>query len=307
MFTLDQTYSHTSLSIGREGFRMKRGLILLCSLVIILLLWYRNINVGNDSLPHKEDMKDHGETSQDKGSDESKMNSPYSLSTDNEEWVLVWEEHFNGSELNQEDWNIENWPSNKNNELQYYTPNNILVEDGLLKIVSKKERYGGREYTSGAIHSKDKFHFLYGKVEMRARLPAGQGVWPAFWMLPNKDQTWLPEIDIMEMLGHQPNKVWMTLHWLDLEKKQQKTHSVYKGPDYSSGFHTFGVEWTPHSITWLTDGKKRFKTNQYIPQEEMYLYLNTAIGGDWPGNPDDTTKFPVYYEVDYVKVYEKSN
>ena len=84
----------------------------------------------------------------------------------------------------------------------------------LLKLISKNEKFKGRDYTSGAVHTKGKFDFLYGKAEMRAKLPAGQGIFPAFWMMTDKDDTWLPEIDIMEMLGHQPDKVWMVSHWL---------------------------------------------------------------------------------------------
>ncbi|KAB2336726.1 glycoside hydrolase family 16 protein [Cytobacillus depressus] len=221
-------------------------------------------------------------------------------------WYLVWEDNFDGKRLDLKKWNIEEWAAVKNNELQYYGSKNVDVEKGYLKIISKKENKGGRKYTSGAIHSKDKFSFLYGKVEMRAKLPGGQGIFPAFWMMTNKDHIWLPEIDIMEMLGQKPDEIWMVMHRLGEDKKLKSVSSVYKGIDYTKDFHVFGIEWTPNNITWFIDGIERFKIDQFIPQEEMYLYLNTAVGGNWPGSPDHTTPFPAIFQVDYVRVYQKT-
>lgn len=189
-------------------------------------------------------------------------------------------------------------------ELQYYSPNNIAVEDGHLKLITKDQDYGGKNFTSGAIHSKNKFSFLYGKVEMKAKLPKGQGMFPAFWMMPNQKNTWLPEIDIMEMLGHKPNEVWMVVHWLDANNKLVSNSGNFIGNDYSKDFHTFGLEWTPTTLTWFIDGVESYRTDAFVPDMEMYLYLNTAVGGNWPGSPDKTTKFPQYFEVDYVRVYQ---
>ncbi|MFD2657606.1 glycoside hydrolase family 16 protein [Gracilibacillus thailandensis] len=220
-------------------------------------------------------------------------------------WSLVWQDEFNQKQLDPDLWNIENWAAQKNNELQFYTPDNIKVSDGKLQLISKKQRYKGRSYTSAAIHSKDKFYFQYGKVEMRAKLPSGQGIFPAFWMMPNIDNTWLPEIDIMEMLGHKPNEIWMVQHWLNEDQQLKSNADHFVGDDYSQDYHTFSIEWKPGSITWLIDDKERFQSTQSIPQEDMYLYLNTAIGGDWPGSPDDTTVFPQVFEVDYIRVYQQ--
>lgn len=220
-------------------------------------------------------------------------------------WQLIWHEEFNESFLNQSKWSAEDWAAEKNNELQYYRPDNLMLENGLLKIVSLKENFGGRHYTSGAIHTKDKFSFLYGKVEMRAKLPRGQGIFPAFWMMPNKDQVWLPEIDILEMLGHKPEEIWMVLHWLNEEGRLTSVSDSFVGPDYSAGFHTFGIEWSEEKVAWFIDGVKRFETDTYVPKEEMYLYVNTAIGGNWPGSPDETTSFPQYFLVDYIRVFQK--
>ncbi|QED46832.1 glycoside hydrolase family 16 protein [Cytobacillus dafuensis] len=221
-------------------------------------------------------------------------------------WELVWEEDFEGFHLDQSKWNIEEWAAEKNNELQFYSHQNLNVEKGFLNIISKEEEKGDRKYTSGAIHSKDKFSFLYGKVEMRAKLPSGQGVFPAFWMMPNADHIWLPEIDIMEMLGHKPEEIWMVMHWQGEDRSLKSLSSNYIGEDYSNGFHVFGIEWTPKEIIWIIDGVERFRVDHHIPQEEMYLYLNTAVGGDWPGSPDHTTQFPVLFQVDYVKVYQQT-
>lgn len=224
---------------------------------------------------------------------------------DEGEWQLIWHDEFNNECLDLTKWSPEDWAAEKNNELQYYTPDNVKVEDGVLKLVSKQERFKGRDFTSGAVQTKGKFDVLYGKIEMRAKLPAGQGVFPAFWTITEKENTWLPEIDIMEMLGHQPNEVWMVVHWLDENGTLRSDHQSFSGSDFSKDFHTFSVVWTPESITWFVDNVERFKTNAYVPHEPMYLYLNTAIGGDWPGSPDATTPFPVTYEIDYVRVFTK--
>lgn len=229
-----------------------------------------------------------------------------SKNSNQDDWDLIWQDEFENNCLDSDNWNIEDWAAEKNNELQYYSPNNVKVEDGFLKLISKKEKFKGKDYTSGAVHTKGKFNFLYGKVEMRAKLPAGQGIFPAFWMMPDKEDTWLPEIDIMEMLGHQPNEVWMVSHWLDKTGTLKSDSSNFKGPDFAKDFHIFSIEWTADSITWFIDDIERFSLSKFIPNEKMYLYLNTAIGGDWPGSPDYSTVFPVNYEIDYVRVF-KSN
>lgn len=219
-------------------------------------------------------------------------------------WVLFWQDEFENNCLDSNKWNIEDWAAEKNNELQYYSPNNVKVEDGVLKLISKNEQFKGKDYTSGAVHTQGKFDFLFGKVEMRAKLPSGQGMFPAFWMMTDKENTWLPEIDILEMLGHQPDQVWMVSHWLGKDGKLKSVSDTFKGPDFSKDFHTFGIEWTPNSITWFIDDMERFTISRNIPSESMYLYLNTAVGGNWPGAPDQTTVFPVIFEIDYVRVYQ---
>lgn len=221
-------------------------------------------------------------------------------------WKLVWHDEFDQACLDSTMWNAEEGALEKNNELQFYSPTNIVVEDDLLKLVSKKEKYRNRDFTSAAVHTLKKFEFLYGRVEMRAKVPAGQGIFPAFWMMTNNEQTWLPEIDIMEMLGHKPDEIWMVSHWLGEDGHLKSESNFFKGQDFSQDFHTFSIEWTQDSLTWFIDDIERFKTKTNIPNEKMYLYLNTAVGGNWPGPPDETTEFPVLFEIDYVRVYQRN-
>ncbi|QDP42265.1 glycoside hydrolase family 16 protein [Radiobacillus deserti] len=234
-----------------------------------------------------------------------KTNSSIPPNLNQEGWGLIWHDEFDSLCLSSSKWNIEDWAANKNNELQYYSPDNVKVENGVLTLTSRQESFKGRDYTSGAVHTQGKFDFLYGKAEMRAKLPAGQGIFPAFWMMTDKEETWLPEIDIMEMLGHRPDEIWMVHHWLDSNGNLQSNSGSFKGSNFSTDYHTFGIEWTPDSITWFIDGVERFKSEVSVPNERMYLYLNTAVGGIWPGDPDHTTVFPVQFDIDYVRVYEK--
>lgn len=220
-------------------------------------------------------------------------------------WKLIWADEFDDVEVTLEKWTIEDLVAKQNNELQYYSTNNVKVANGLLTLISNEESTHGRNFTSGAVHTKNTFDFLYGKVEMRAKLPSGQGVFPAFWMMTDKENTWLPEVDILEMLGQKPNEIWMVLHGIDENNEKKTVSQSYMGGNYTKSFHTFGLEWTPTQLTWLIDGKIRFETTEYIPHEEMYLYINTAIGGDWPGSPDHTTQFPALFEIDYVRIYQK--
>jgi beta-glucanase (GH16 family) len=118
--------------------------------------------------------------------------------------------------------------------------------------------------------------------------------------------TWPPEIDIMELLGHEPTRVYMTHHWGAWPNVQSHGGS-YAGPDFSQDFHTFAIEWRPGLLIWLVDGVLRFVSTTHVPDEPFFIILNTAVGGDWPGNPDQTTVFPQYHEIDYVRWYVRSD
>ncbi len=224
------------------------------------------------------------------------------------EWNRIWNDEFDGPNVDPAKWSLLQGPAQWNGELQYYIPQDAYVENGNLRIKSEQLNYcdptgSCRDYyTSGMLTSQGLFSRTYGYFELRARLPVGKGIWPAFWLLA--DAGWPPEIDVMEMLGDVPNRIYMTNHWYsDTASDILKNVGVYRGPDFSQAFHTFGVDWNPGEIRWYIDGIERFQSFTGIPAENMHIILNTAVGGYWPGNPDDTTVFPQYYDIDYVRVY----
>ncbi|MFT6937426.1 MAG: beta-glucanase (GH16 family), partial [Saprospiraceae bacterium] len=199
-----------------------------------------------------------------------------------------------------------------NNELQYYRTENTTVNGGNLIIEAKQESFGGGTYTSSRIITKGDISFKYGRVDIRAVMPEGQGLWPALWMLgENIDQVSWPacgEIDIMEIVGHQPNKVHGTIHW------DANGHANYGGSktstsDLSEEFHVFSIIWDANEIKWLLDGVQ-YHNVDIAPadldefREAFFFIFNVAVGGNWPGNPDATTSFPQRMIVDYMRVFQ---
>lgn len=220
-------------------------------------------------------------------------------------WVLTWRDEFNGRAVDTRKWTIYNKPAEHNHELQYYAPANVSVVNGCLRLASKKQNFKGREYTSGAVNSKGKFAQAYGRFEVRAKLPGTKGIWPAHWLLPG-DGAWPPEIDIMELLGHEPTRVHLTNHWGATWRWVKKNSGQFAGPNFTRGFHTFAVEWQPGRVRWFVDGAARFESRRGVPANRpFYVILNTAVGGDWPGKPDKTTVFPQFHDIDYVRVYKR--
>jgi len=224
-------------------------------------------------------------------------------------WKLTFHDEFDGNALDLQKWNPNDpWGRERNHEFQAYVKDAFEVKDGILRVLAQKREasYAGkqRSYTSGMMTTYQKWSQQYGRFEIRCRVPKGKGLWPAFWLLP-EPLGWPPEIDAVEILGHEPNKVYMTHHFRNEEKKHGSHGGSWNGPDFSSDFHRFTVEWTPTTIVWLVDGAERFRSEKTIPQVKMYLLLNLAVGGDWPGAPDEKTAFPAAFEVDYVRVYEK--
>lgn len=230
---------------------------------------------------------------------------------------LIWEDDFSGEALDLSKWTPEvNDDGGGNNELQYYTDRdtNITVENGVLKITALKESYLTREYTSGRIVTKNKGDWRYGRVEASIKLPEGQGMWPAFWMLPTEEVYggWpnSGEIDIMELVGggSGDSTIYGTLH---SGPPRQYTNGSYKLTDakFSGDFHLFAIEWSPDTIKWYVDDimysyKTAADITPWVPfQEKFHVILNLAVGGNWPGSPDATTVFPQVMEVDYVRVY----
>jgi beta-glucanase (GH16 family) len=133
----------------------------------------------------------------------------------------------------------------------------------------------------------------------------GQGVWPAFWLLPT-DKSWPPEIDSMENLGNKPSEILQTLHWLDNNEQRKKDSSVITGSDFTEGWHKYAVNWQKGKIEWYIDDKLTKTTSgNNIPDKPMEIILNLAIGGLLPGNADATTQFPRNLSIDYIRVYEE--
>jgi beta-glucanase (GH16 family) len=216
---------------------------------------------------------------------------------------LVFDEEFSGSGIDTSKWNTQlRWGSVNPPELEYYAPDAFSFANGVLSIKAEKRSMGGKSYTSGVIASFGKYQFTYGYAEMRARMPKGQGLWPAFWLLA-ANQSSYNEIDTLEILGNEPAKNYMSLHYNSPTGPLSETHS-WTGPDFSADFHTFAVDWSPTALVWYVDGVQRSTITHDVPAEPMYLLANLAVGGVWPGNPDGTTVIPATLDVDYIRVFQ---
>ncbi|HOM99144.1 MAG TPA: glycoside hydrolase family 16 protein [Acidobacteriota bacterium] len=248
-----------------------------------------------------------------------------------EGWRLVWADEFDGDRVDPVKWEFQigtgtdyglpaGWG---NNELQYYTDrqDNAFVADGKLHIVAKKESYGRCSYTSARLRTLGKGDWTYGRFEIRAKLPKGKGIWPALWMLPtdNVYGGWAAsgEIDIMELVGHEPNVVHGTLHYGGPWPRNKSSGGSYRlaGGDFSQDFHVFALEWEPGEIRWFVDGELYLTLTQWYTEaqgasfpapfdQRFHLLMNVAVGGNWPGSPAPTTQFPQEMVVDYVRVYQ---
>lgn len=224
-------------------------------------------------------------------------------------WELTFSDDFNGDSLDDSHWRVREQYPFINNELGYYRVGNVDVDGGNLVIRSARERtFGGgawHDYTTGWVYSI--FSQRYGRWEIRARMPRGQGLHFGFWMVP-ADSTYPPEIDIVEVLGNTPTWARFHLHWRDsITNLMDGVRSYYIGPDFSRDYHTFAVEWDSAMVRWYVDGAWRFTATREVPQKAMYLIFNTAVGGNYPGNPDSTTVFPVFTEIDWVRVWRQVN
>ena len=229
-------------------------------------------------------------------------------------YKLVWHDEFDSSALDETKWNYEvNGNGGGNNELQYYTdsPKNCFIEDSCLVIQALKENYLGKEYTSARLNSNDKGDWKYGRFEARAKLPYSQGLWPAIWMLPTD---WVyggwpasGEIDIMEELGQEANKVYGTVHYGTPHQQQGGNYTLSNGY-FLSDFHVFACEWNSTSISFFVDNTKYFTAHISKPFDQRFHFvLNVAVGGNWPGNPDYNSIFPQRMTIDYVRVFQKTD
>ncbi|CAL9380180.1 Beta-glucanase [Nocardiopsis dassonvillei] len=243
------------------------------------------------------------------------------VSAETEQAALIWSDEFDGpsgSAPSAANWNHETgnhgWG---NNELQNYTnsrANSALDGNGNLVITARQEADGS--YTSARMTTQNKVQPRYGRVEARIKIPRGQGVWPAFWMLGSgfPDTPWPDsgEIDIMENIGREPHLVHGSLHGPGYSGGNPLTGSYMhpQGWSFADDFHTFAVDWAPGSVTWSVDGNA-YQTytsadtggNPWVYDQPFFMILNVAVGGNWPGYPDGTTQFPQEMVVDYVRVY----
>ncbi len=239
-------------------------------------------------------------------------------------WDLIWSDEFEGTALDENFWTYEigngTWGWG-NNELQYYRRDNTSIVDGHLVIEAKEEEFGGFNYTSSRLITRDKFEFQYGRVDIRAALPEGQGLWPALWMLgANFPQVGWPrcgEIDIMEITGDQPSKLLGTVHYSNPTGQRllnEGSTQLPNGEKFSDEFHVFSLVWEEDRILFLLDdvqyhGISRAGlggSNPYPFNDPFFFIFNVAVGGTLPGSPDATTMFPQRMIVDYVRVFQEN-
>lgn len=247
-----------------------------------------------------------------------------------DQWKLVWSDEFdqpNGSAPNATNWVYDvgggGWG---NNELQSYTDRreNSRVENGMLVLEAKQEKLTGkdgkeREFTSARLKTLGKHSWTYGRIEARMKLPRGQGIWPAFWMLGD-DITkvgWprCGEIDIVEHIGKEPTKIHGTIHGPGYSGANGigKPYTLPDGKAAAEDFHVFAVDWEKDKIAWSIDGTTYFTLTadklpagtKWVFDHPHFILLNLAVGGNWPGKPDETTVFPQQFLIDYVRVYAR--
>jgi beta-glucanase (GH16 family) len=243
---------------------------------------------------------------------------------------LVWSEEFDqpdGSAPNATNWVYDlggnGWG---NNELQTYTDRreNSRIESGMLVIEAKQEKFAGkdgkeREFTSARLKTLGKQSWTYGRIEARMKLPKGQGIWPAFWMMGDdvRKAGWprCGEIDIMEHIGKEPRQVHGTVHGPGYSGAGGigKGYTLPDRKPVADDFHTFAIDWEKDKITWLVDGNAYFTLRadqlpagkKWVFDHPHFILMNLAVGGNWPGKPDATTAFPQRLVVDYVRAYAR--
>lgn len=237
-------------------------------------------------------------------------------------YQLIWHDEFDNQSISSENWVFETgtgcphlcgWG---NNELQYYRQQNAWTDEGILVIEARQESFSGSNYTSARMKTQGKQSFKYGRIDIRALLPQGKGIWPALWMLgDNITSVGWPacgEIDIMEMIGGngRENQVHGTLHWdNDGHVSEGRGYTLPTGT-FSDEYHVFSIIWDETSIRWFVNNSQFHEisiTSEHMTEfhQNFFLIFNVAVGGYWPGNPDQTTTFPQQMKVDYVRVFQK--
>ena len=244
-----------------------------------------------------------------------------------EGYVLVWNDEFDQGQIDPTKWTFETGDGTDfglpkgwgNNELQIYTTNDEnarIDQDGdNSSLIITAIKQGENDYTSAKLTTNGLFSTRFGRIDVKAKLPQGQGIWPAIWTLGNNrdlvDWPGCGEIDIMEMLGHEPDKIYATVHYVDGENRKGESQGMYEksGPGFSEDYHVFTLDWTPETLSFMVDGEKYHEVAIEDDMKEFlrshYLILNVAVGGYWPGYPDETTSFPQSMYIDYVRVFAK--
>jgi beta-glucanase (GH16 family) len=252
--------------------------------------------------------------------------TPRPTATPTGPWNLVWADEFDlpdGSPVDESKWTAvtggRGWG---NNEWQHYTSRveNAYHQGGSLVIHARREDYQGNRYTSARLITKDKGDWTYGRFEVRARVPGGQAIWPAIWMMPTDSVYGIwpksGEIDIMELIGRAPGTVHGTLHYGSPHEFAGGKYTLPLGQTFADDFHIFAVEWEPGEMRWYVDGYHYFTRSRWFTStapdaypapfdQRFHLILNVAVGGNWPGPPDETTPEEAQMLVDYVRVYQR--
>jgi len=251
-------------------------------------------------------------------------NTGYDAPTSYPGYTLAWSDEFNGTSLSATDWSYESgdgcpglcgWG---NNELEYYTapPNNLIFQDGKMIIEARAEAFGGKSYTSARIKTQGKRTFKYGRIDIRAILPTTKSLWPALWLLPQSNVygNWPTsgEIDMMEEVGSEPAKVLGTAHYGPGPGSTfiSRNYSL-SGATFNDQFHVFSLEWQQDQIKWYVDNnlystvsKADVGSNTWPFNEQFFLIVNLAVGGNLPGAPDASSLFPQWLILDYIRVYQ---
>ncbi len=237
--------------------------------------------------------------------------------------TLVWADEFEGSGLNTTNWNYDvgdgcarnncGWG---NNELEFYTEgDNLIFANGKMIIEARKESRSGKNYTSSRLTTMGKKSFKFGRIDIRAKLPKGQGIWPALWMLGDNFPTagWpaCGEIDMMEFLGHDLTKVYSTIHFKSGNNPRNISKSFINSTPLPDEFHVYSLVWETDKMRMLIDDKLIGEflaselggaTNPF--NDKFFFLFNVAVGGNWPGSPNTTTYFPQWMFIDYVRVFQ---
>ncbi|WP_460680229.1 glycoside hydrolase family 16 protein [Mucilaginibacter koreensis] len=235
-------------------------------------------------------------------------------SSPNQTYKMIWNDEFEGTSVNANNWVFETGNLNVNNEKEYYQSQNTTLSNGNLVITAKAESKGIFPYTSSRLNTQNKFSVQYGRIEARIKIPLGAGLWPAFWMLGDNINTvsWpkCGEIDIMEHVNAD-NKFYGTIHWDNNGHAQYGLSATTDTPD---DYHIYAIEWTPTEIKWFLDDKLfctadthgNVNSTEEFNAGKFFIILNLAVAGDFPGQKVDLSKLPASMYVDYVRVYQLS-